>query len=256
MAEKNKKVFIATPMYGGMCTYLYTLGLTDTIRTLDANGYEPMIVLTANESLITRARNDLVLKFLETDAYYFLFIDADIGFKGEDVLKLIKSEKDLICGLYPKKVIDWQRIDEASKHGKTNLKNFAGSFVVNPVESITEEDLDKPLDTPVIEINHGGTGFMLITRDVFEKLAPHVKEYRHSTMKNQDGTLSHLIKEYFALDIVGEDKYFLSEDYFFCNLWRNHGGKVYADLSISLSHIGAYTYTGNIFIGGSNRRSS
>jgi len=253
MAIKNNKVIIATPMYGGMCTCTYTLGLIDTFKSLAENDYAPGILITANESLITRGRNDLVHRFLQTDAHYFLFVDADIGFKGEDVLKLINAGKDLICGLYPKKIIDWERITKAAQAGETNLKDFAGSFVVNPVKNYDPTDLDKPLDSPVVEIDHAGTGFMLITRTVFETLAPHVKEYRHTTFTDKHGNLPDLIKEYFALDVVGDDKYFLSEDYFFCDLWRKHGGKVYADLSISLTHTGTYTYTGNVFVGGSNR---
>ena len=93
---------------------------------------------------------------------------------------------------------------------------------------------------------------MMIQRSVFEKLSPYVKEYRVSTIKNPDGTMPKLVKEFFALDVVGDDNYLLSEDYFFCNLWSNNGGKIYADLSINLSHFGQYEYKGNILIGGSN----
>lgn len=251
MAEKSKKVFIATPMYGDMCTSRYTIGLIDSVIALDKNGFDVQFLSIGNESLITRARNELVRKFLETDAYYFLFIDADIGFKADDVFKLIYSDKDLICGLYPKKMIDWDRVDAASKQGMSNLKDYASSYVVNTVEV---DDPDKPLISPVVEISNGGTGFMLITRTVFEHLNPHVKEYRISTLRERDGSLPPLVKEYFALDIVGEDKYLLSEDYFFCELWRKHGGKVYTDLSISLTHTGSYVYEGNLLAGGSNPR--
>lgn len=247
----EKQIVIATPMYGGMCAAPYTVGMLDTIDVLKNNGYNISYVFVGNESLITRARNTLVDRFLnQTNAKYFLFIDADIGFCGNDVLKLIESDKEFICGLYPKKVIDWLRINNAARQGYTDLEKYASSFVVNTID--LDQSHEEPLQSSIVEIKHAGTGFMMIQRSVFEKLAPHVKEYRFSTIKNPDGSMPELVKEFFALDIVGEDNYLLSEDYFFCDLWRKHGGKVYADLSISLSHFGTYTYSGDLIAGGSN----
>lgn len=253
MANQNS-VFIATPMYGGMCAAPYTVGMLDTISVLHANDYKVNYSFICNESLITRARNTLVDKFLcESDAEYFLFIDADIGFRGHDVLRLIKADRDVICGLYPKKVVDWDRINVAAKQGLTNLQDYAASYVVNPVD--LDQSHDDPLQSSIVEIKHGGTGFMMIKRGAFEKLSPYVKEYRISTIKDAKGEMPKLTKEFFALEVVGEDNYLLSEDYFFCDLWKSHGGKIYADLDIQLSHFGSYEYKGNIYVGGSNPRS-
>lgn len=249
MSIDYTKVFLATPAYGGMCSVNYTQGVLDTLKVLSFNDYRMAFCTIGNESLITRARNDLVDRFLKTNFGYFLFIDADISFSGIDVLKLIKSGKDVICGLYPKKFVDWDRVNIAAKQGYPNLENFAASYVVNVGNYYAP---DTVIDDPVIEIDHAGTGFMLIKRNVFEQLSPHVKEYRVSTFKNPDGSLPPKVKEFFALDIVGDDNYLLSEDYFFCSLWKKHGGKVYADISIKLSHVGTYEYTGNLFAGGVN----
>ena len=38
-------------------------------------------------------------------------------------------------------------------------------------------------------------------------------------------------------------KKYLSEDWAFCSRWRNIGGKIYADTSIALRHIGKVPYT-------------
>lgn len=245
----TKKLFVATPMYGGMCCATYTSGLLDTALALTARSDQMKFFAIGNESLITRARNELVRVFLETDYDHFIFIDADIGFKAEHVLKLLDSRKDVICGLYPKKLVDWPRINYASKMGLHNLEDYASSYVVDTVDV---PNPDAPLDSSVVEIAHGGTGFMLIKRGVFEKLAPLVKEYRVSTLEDADGNMAPLTKEYFALDVVGEHKYLLSEDYFFCDLWRRNGGKVHADLSIQLVHTGTYEYRGNLLVGGAN----
>ena len=243
-----KKVFVATPMYGGACFAPYVTGMLDTLETLANNNYTLMFSAIANESLITRARNELVRQFLTTDAEYLLFIDADIKFLGGDVLKLLQADKDIICGLYPKKVVDWERVDIAAKQGLTNLKDYASSYVVNPLV----KNLDEVIESPVIEIKHGGTGFMLIKRHVFDVLAPHVKEYVVSTILKRDGAVVPKTKEFFATHIEAETDYFMSEDYYFCTLWKKHGGKVYADLSINLSHMGTYEYSGNLIRGGCN----
>lgn len=244
-----KKVFVATPMYGGACFAPYVTGMLDTLETLANNNYTLMFSAIANESLITRARNELTRQFLTTNAEYLLFIDADIKFLGQDVLKLLQADKDIVCGLYPKKVVDWERVDIAAKQGLTNLKDYASTYVVNTAPYKEDEKIPSNF---VIEIKHGGTGFMLIKRHVFEMLAPHVKEYVVSTIPRRDGMESPRTKEFFTTKIEESTDYLMSEDYFFCDLWRRHGGKIHADLSINLSHMGAYEYSGNLILGGCN----
>ena len=79
---RRPKLFIATPMYGGMCAGAYVQGLLFTIRKMQEVGVEVRWCQMSNESLITRARNELVRLFLETDCDYLMFIDADISFDG------------------------------------------------------------------------------------------------------------------------------------------------------------------------------
>lgn len=246
--QKQNIVFVATPMYGGACFAPYVVGILDTLETLANNNYTLIFSSISNESLITRARNELVRQFLTTNAEYFLFIDADIKFLGEDVLKLLQADKDIICGLYPKKVVDWNRVDIAAKQGLTNLKDYASTYVVNPLS----EDFDKPIESSVIEIKHGGTGFMLVKRHVFELLTPHVKEYINSTVPRRDGVPHPVVKEFFTTMVQEGTNYLMSEDYYFCDLWRKNGGKIYADLSVNLSHIGSYEFSGNLMVGGCN----
>jgi hypothetical protein len=242
----NEKSFvIATPMYGGVCHVQYVAGLLDTVNICVSEGYKVYFLAVGNDSLITRARNELVHKFLASEANYLIFVDADIGFKAKDILKLIDSRKDVICGLYPKKMIDWNAVELAAANGHKNLKNYAASYVINKLHDFEERE-------NIIEIKHGGTGFMLIKRSVFESLAPFVKQYRTSTIKNKHGETPHLVKEFFATSITDEDNYHLSEDYWFCELWRKYGGKVFADLSIELTHSGTHEFHGNVKVAGLN----
>ena len=78
-------LMIATPMYGGMCTGQFMVGVLQTINKMQSIGVQTYFVQMGNESLITRARNELTRIFLEKNFDYLMFIDADIGFDGQAV---------------------------------------------------------------------------------------------------------------------------------------------------------------------------
>lgn len=243
---KTPSVMLATPMYGGMCTGHYVQGLLNTVATMRERGVNVFWSQIMNESLIPRARNELARLFLANDFDYLMFIDADISFGGDAVHRLMRAGKDVICGIYPKKEIAWDRVDEAALAGKTGLKDYSGAFVFNAAgEEVTLTD-----ENGLIEIRHGGTGFMLIKRAVLEKLAEHTPTYRIGTYKDAQGEYVHpLTNEFFATSI-DDTGALLSEDYYFCDLWRKHGGSVFADPFIKLEHVGTHVYTGDILKSG------
>ena len=247
--ERRPSIMVATPMYGGMCTGHYLngiLSLTARMRQVNVPVYYGYLI---NESLITRARNELARLFLEKGQDYLMFIDADISFSGQDVATLMAADKDVICGIYPKKEVDWDRVNQAAKEGQDNLQDFAGAYVMNfnSGQVVAETDQDG-----VIEVRHGGTGFMLIKRRVFEILKDHVPTYRTSTVKDKEGNyVKPLTHEFFATSIDHTGA-LLSEDYHFCELWKKHGGKIYANPFIKLSHVGTYVYSGDIIKSGGN----
>jgi hypothetical protein len=247
--EKRPSIMIATPMYGGMCTGHYVQGLLMTMAKMREVGVNVAWCQIMNESLITRARNDLARVFLESDHDYLMFIDADIGFDGEAIAHLMLADKDIACGIYPKKEVNWDSVERAASLEITsNLKDYAGAFVFNMVgtgDVHTDE-------TGCIEVRHGGTGFMLIKRKVFEQLLPHVPTYRTSSFKNDKGEYEKpLTHEFFATSIDATGA-LLSEDYHFCELWRNHGGKIHAHPFIKLHHVGTYVFGGDILKSGGN----
>jgi hypothetical protein len=129
-ANKPAKVFIATPMYGGLCIGGYTEGLLNCVQTFMKHRMQMYYGYMTNESLITRARNTLAYDFLDTDATHLMFIDADITFNPEDIVRMVNADKDIICGLYPKKEINWKTVAEAVKQGVEyqELPNYTGSF--------------------------------------------------------------------------------------------------------------------------------
>jgi len=247
--EKRPKIMIATPMYGGMCTGTYVLGLLHTMNVMRELGVEVRWVHMTNESLITRARNELARVFLATDCDYLMFIDADIGFDGQAIANLLAVDDDIVCGIYPKKEVNWDSVKRAVAAGKEDIQDHAGAFVFNMVgDAHVETD-----SRGAIEVRHGGTGFMLIKRGVFDHLAPHVPTYRVSSFQDLETGeyVKPLTYEFFATSI-DESGALLSEDYHFCELFRRHGGKIHAHPFVRLTHTGTYVFDGDILKSGGN----
>lgn len=245
--QKRPSLMIATPMYGGMCTGHYVQGLLLTMQKMRDIGVNVAWCQIMNESLITRARNELVRIFLESDHDYLMFIDADIGFDGEAIAQLMAADKDVVCGIYPKKEVNWESVERAAVAGKQGLEDYAGAFVFNMIAAAAESDA-----SGCIEVRHGGTGFMLIKRGVFEFLAPYVPTYRVSSIQDEQGNYTKpLTHEFFATSIDASGA-LLSEDYHFCELVREHGGGVYAHPFIKLNHVGTYIFGGDILKSGGN----
>lgn len=242
MASKPR-VVIGTPMYGGMCTGFYTLSMLQTQSALAKRGIPSLFSFVMNEALITRGRNWVVHDFLRSDFTHLLFIDADIRWDGDDIPSLIDADKDIICGLYPTKAINWSQVEAAVKNGITgnDLRSYTANFVVN-IKATQDSVLaaDRPF-----EVLSGGTGMMLIKREVFERLKPHVPAYRNNVMNLSDpGAADQLIYEFFTTRIEPDTKNLLSEDYFFCDLWRRHGGTIWAAPWMRLGHQGSYMFEG------------
>lgn len=244
--DKMPKIFIATPMYGGMCAGFYTQSIIQLLTTCQANGVDAEFSFMFNESLITRARNSLTHTFLKTDCTHLMFIDSDIKFRAEDVIHMIRAEKDIICGIYPKKEINWHSVKAAMDRGVPfdQLKSHTGSFVVNLVNYVGEVTV--PVNQPV-EIFNGGTGFMLIKREVFDKLGESVPSYSNDVV-DLGGKMkqSEPIMEFFTTSIEPGTNRLLSEDYHFCRIWRESGGQVFAAPWCQLSHIGTYAFEGQL----------
>jgi len=244
--EKKGNIFVATPMYGGQCTGYYTQSMLTLGPVLNQNGYDMAYSAMFNESLIQRGRNALAHGFMQRpECTHLMFIDADIKFNPQDIIKMIEADKDIICGIYPKKEINWVEVEKAVKEGvptdrlKTrtasvvvNLKDYAGSVTV-------------PVSEPV-EIFNGGTGFMLIKRSTFETMKSVVNSYNNDVLFLDGGISNDRITEYFACAVEPGTERLLSEDYFFCWKAREAGLKVWAAPWAQLGHFGSYLFEGGL----------
>jgi len=254
---REKKLFLATPMFGGMCAGMYTRSMADLSALCAHYGIRLQIYYLFNESLITRARNYCVDEFLRSDSTHLMFIDADIGFSAKDVIALLalsdeedpNNQYDIITGPYPKKCIAWEKIKLAVDKGFAdenphNLEKYIGDYVFNPVNGSTSISLNRP-----VEVLEAGTGFMMIRRNTFDKFKEaysSTQSYKpdHARTAHFDGTRE--ILAYFDTPICPDTKRYLSEDYMFCQWSRKIGMKVWLCPWMELQHVGTMIFGGSL----------
>ena len=250
---RKRKLFLAAPMYGGMCAGMFAKSTADLTAMFAANGLELRSYFLFNESLITRARNYCVDEFMRSDCSHMLFIDSDIGFDPRDIVAMMAlqsddSEYDVLAGPYPKKTISWEKIKLAVDKGIADtdpnvLEKFVGDYVFNPKSGNGTIRIDEP-----VEVSEVGTGFMMTRRSAFEKFRDAYPQYHykpdHVRTEHFDGTRE--IMQYFQAEIDPESKRYLSEDYWFCQKLTQAGGKIWYCPWMKLQHVGTYIFGGSL----------
>jgi hypothetical protein len=239
---------LATPMYGGQAHAGYVVSVAELFAICALKNIEIVIQYMIHESLIPRARNMLVKTFIKNSEYtHLLFIDADIKFDPNDILKLLELDKDVIGMPYAKKQLDWNRIKNCMQESNNNLttdllEKCGISYIL---KSLPDQDTSSTL----YEAAEIGTGLMMIKREVIEKM---VVAYSNlyalsddmSTYKEEDveGRKYYLLFET-LLDPTNHR--YLSEDYAFCKRWRDIDGKIYIYLPVTTIHYGSYGFEYN-----------
>lgn len=240
---KGKKVMLATPMYGGLGNTMFFSSVLQLQDQLIRREMRLEHCFMMNESLIDRARNGLAHEFMtKSDADYLLFVDADIQFRAEDVIAMMSYEKELICGPYPKKHINWPLIIEAVKSGILNpadLEMLVGEYVFTPLEP-------NPKMEEIIKVSEAGTGLMLIHRSAMVKLQEAFPENSYLSDHSSDvySGKEKKMQAFFRTEIV--DNRYLSEDYYFCRKWREIGGDVWLFPWAQTTHFGTYGFRGSV----------
>jgi len=196
---------------------------------------------TENESLVHRARNISVARFYQKgDSTHFLFIDADIHFDPEAVVRLIKSGHDVAVAAYPKKCVMWDQAEAEVRKGDStkDLARVSAALVMNFKYQQTQ------IRDGFAEVLDGPTGFMLIKRDVFTKMFEKYPELNCvNDHQNKD------LDTYFAVFdcmIDPVSRRYLSEDYAFCRRWQQMDGKIFADCTTTLGHVGNLRFYGKL----------
>ena len=213
---KTTRVHICMPCYGGMLTESTFMSFIKWSNTCKQLGLNWTVETLTNESLISRGRNTLTAKFLANpESTHLMFIDSDIGWEPWHLLVMLNRDVDVIGGLYP-------------------MKSMPIKWCVNGFDG-AETGPDH-----LQEVSKTGTGFMLIKRHVFEKLDQHPAVRPFLNDIGLPAELNPYMKTYFDT-AVREGRYY-SEDWTFCENWRDIGGKVWVDKRVLLRHSGTYVF--------------
>ena len=217
---RTTHVHFCLPMYNGICNEATFISMIKFGIIAAKLGVNYSIDTMVNESLIPRGRNNLVSKFLHNKtATHLMFIDVDLGFDAESILRLLCANQDLVGGVYP-------------------MKRIPIRYVINTVPNpVVTGDL--------VEVSTLGTGFMMIKRHVIESMIA-----AHPELKYRDniGIGAQYEPYMYGLfdTMIDPDGNYLSEDWTFCYLWRMMGGKIFADTGIKLDHTGYHKYAGDV----------
>ena len=234
-ATKRGSLLICTPAYGGLVYVDYVQSLVDTVPFLGSKGIETGCYFLKNESLIPRGRNACAKFALDSGVEKLLFVDSDISWKSEDVLRLYHSDKMIIGGAYPvKRYPILMNFNPLPQHNhlfpgnKKTLDNFAEYRKYG--NGFSE-----------IEVTHLATGFLMIDCRVFRALLPRVRSYDTGGLINGQSDTHH---DFFRSGAHPSGTY-ESEDWGFCNLARENGFSVWLNTDILLPHTGTHTFDPN-----------
>ena len=249
-------IYILTPCFGGICHLNYTCSLLATTELFRKLDIEFHIEFCKNDSLISRARNNLVARAMGNEKMtHILFIDNDIQWHPQDILKLLISNKDVVGGVYPKKSYNWNRLVEIS-----SIQQWSGSKnrgILEEESSVTDIIKHKLVDYNVnynngslsvndnlADVKHVATGFMMIKRNTIQKMSSAFPSTKYT---DDVGFLTSSENEfaYALFDCCVENGHYLSEDWLFCNRWRQMGGEIYIDITINLTHTGVEDFKGS-----------
>lgn len=261
--EKNKvNVSILTPCYGSTCFTQYVSSLLKTTTLFNQLGIPYTIHFCNSDSLVPRARNNMIANAMVDPAMtHIIFIDADIEWNPTEILKLIIADKGIVGGIYPLKHFHWERLLENGVLEKWKAKKES-PFLSHVEDEILfqncllkynfnrkESDVTSGIEVRnnIAEVRHIATGFMMIKREVIECMQqafPSTKYTDDVGYLTEDGQKN----AYALFDSSVEHGHYYSEDWLFCQRWVNMGGKIYANVSINLTHVGIQSFKGN-FLG-------
>jgi hypothetical protein len=211
---------IGIPCYGGMMSEPTVTSLLRFILLAQQAGLNWSLDTMVNESLVTRARNNLMAKMMSNStATHFMFIDADIRFQPESILQMLACDKEVIGGLYPKKAL--------------------------PVNYVINLKPETKIQGDIFTVDTTGTGFLLFRRSVYERLIAAHPETKYVDDVGLGKQFEPMMYSIFDVEI-DERGHYLSEDWLFCRRWQALGGEIWVHSKVLLNHIGHYEFQGDL----------
>ena len=226
---KKPKVYVAMPCYDSVKVET-CVSLLDTFSTLGRNGIEAKFK-SVKSSLVTHARNLLTCGFMDSGFDHMLFVDADVEFEPEAALRMLVPKEFIVCTPY--------RVKEDKMKYAVKFKN---------------PDKIKILPWDMVEMEEGPAGLMLIHRIVFERLMdkhPELKiNFDEPTRKKMDeeigaeDAIDKYMYNFWDTTFDLDDGEWKGEDLSFCELAREEGFRIYANLDSGTTHHGSYGWKG------------
>jgi len=241
--KNTVSLFVATPVHSD-CSIHYTQALLELQQTCIKNNILIYFHLLKS-SLVTQGRNLCVAGFLESKCTHMLFVDSDIYFKPESILAMLKKDKEVLSIPYPLKTMMWDKLFMKMQKGLVkkpeDIKKWLNTYPMK-----VENPNSIMVDNGVMEVTHSPTGCMLIKRSVFEKMikAYPNKDIVQKTVINGKYVDRPHMWNFFDCLHDPETKSYLGEDFSFCKLWKDIGGKCYAYVEAGIVHIGEHAYEG------------
>lgn len=234
---------IAMPCFGGQISIVCAASLFKLQRLLQRySNFNLKFLFKDSDALITRARASLIAQFLDDPrATHLLFLDADIGFEPEQVVRLIECGAEMCAAVYPIKRIEWDRLRSTIATARPNPAAAALQYVfeVDDPNAVTQRG-------GFVKVRYAGTGFFMIRRNALERMCERYPQLQFKRDHSIDAATAS--DKRFALFecMIDENGTYLSEDFSFCKRWTDIGGEIWADLSSKLSHVGPVTFAGDL----------
>ena len=249
ISEPKYKIFVATPVHSE-CSIHYTQALLKFQKQCMMNSIMVSFSLLKS-SLVTQGRNLCVANFLKdpTNYTHLLFIDSDIDFKFDTIIKMLKFDREVIATPYPMKHIHWDQIWDRVQKGKIkNIEELKRAGHAFPIKLDNQKGKEIPVVDGVIEVSHAPTGCMLIKKQVFDKM---IKAYpndkiEQATIVNGKALIDEYNYNFFDTIHDPETRKYYGEDFGFCKKWTAIGGKCYCYVSDDITHVGEYAYNGKL----------
>jgi hypothetical protein len=234
---------VATPCFGGQISVVYAASLFKLQTAV--RGYRDFnlkVLFKDGDALITRARAGLIAQFLEDpSATHLLFVDADIGFEPEQVIRLVECGADMCAAVYPIKRMDWDRIRSSIEAARPNPAAAALRYVfeVDDPNAVTER-------AGFVRVRYAGTGFLMIRRAALEAMCARYPQLQYKRDHSVDGSAASANRFALFECMIADDGTYLSEDFAFCKRWTDIGGEIWADLNSRLTHVGPLAFCGDL----------
>ncbi len=234
---------VATPCFGGQISMLFAASLFKLQKLVQAySDLKLKVLFKDGDALITRARASLISQFLDDPtATHLLFIDADIGFEPDQVLRLLECGAEMCAAVYPIKRIDWDKVKSTIETARPKPAAAALHYVfeVDDPNAVIEK-------TGFVRVRYAGTGFLMIRRETLERMCTRYPQLQYKRDHSIDAATAS--DNRFALFecMIADDGTYLSEDFAFCKRWTDIGGEIWADLKSTLAHVGPMTFYGDL----------